>query len=322
MVSSNDTWVLQLAALDQRDYESIIMHNTTDPKTWVVKDKFRLTLELSNSSHAVMFFSCLFAGHTADELWVSVQQDHKGRHKFVSLTSAWEICTGSAQVPELMLVEEEFVKTVPGSVLLYARPQSEKQGSKKSVKRNMEFRSSPAKFDIREYRWSNYSVIPQLSIGNNKMILCDENTLCSQLPDDRVFDNLVLIVNCHENKCCLTKYKVGTCSTNSPPAVICHAVHTWSRSFDSINRKCDEIQTAIWQALQNGSVAVHCLAGIHRAACIVACQYLYRHYKVGQKRISANHDEIYRQMIAVRPAVSPAYTHVLMSYEAFVKSPN
>ena len=25
-----------------------------------------------------------------------------------------------------------------------------------------------------------------------------------------------------------------------------------------------------------GSVAVHCLAGIHRAACIVACHFLFR----------------------------------------------
>ena len=81
-----------------------------------------------------------------------------------------------------------------------------------------------------------------------------------------------------------------------------------------MKRKCDEIQTAIWQDLQNGSVAVHCLARIHRVACIVAGKYLSRYYNIAQKRISANVDEIYRQMIAVRPAVSPAYIHVLISY--------
>jgi len=101
--------------------------------------------------------------------------------------------------------------------------------------------------------------------------------------------------------------------------VLCHAVHTWSRASDNIEAKCDEMQVAIWQGLQKGSVAVHCLAGIHRAACIVACQYLYRHYTLGHGQITDNHDEIYRQMKAVRPAVSPAYTHVLMQYQAHLK---
>ena len=55
-----------------------------------------------------------------------------------------------------------------------------------------------------------------------------------------------------------------------------------------------EIQTEMWQAQQKGTVAVHCLAGIHRAACIMACQYLYRHYVVGHTEISANNSEIYR----------------------------
>ena len=44
-----------------------------------------------------------------------------------------------------------------------------------------------------------------------------------------------------------------------------------------MNDANDAIQEAIWAQLQRGTVAVHCLAGIHRAACIVACHYLWRY---------------------------------------------
>eukprot|EP00971_Amphidinium_carterae_P252919 5021238-Amphidinium_carterae.1 len=36
-----------------------------------------------------------------------------------------------------------------------------------------------------------------------------------------------------------------------------------------MNKRNDEIQKAMWTALQRGTVAVHCLAGIHRA--LIAC---------------------------------------------------
>ena len=92
------------------------------------------------------------------------------------------------------------------------------------------------------YRWSNYSIVPQLSVGNSSMILCDESTLCTELPDDHCFDNLTLIVNCHQADCDKNKYKVGTCSTPSPPKVLCNAVHTWHwNQNDIINKKCHEI---------------------------------------------------------------------------------
>ena len=86
-----------------------------------------------------------------------------------------------------------------------------------------------------------------------------------------------------------------------------------------MNAANDEIQAAIWAHLQRGTVAVHCLAGIHRAACIVACHFLYRHYTLGHHQLPCQADEIYRCLRSVRPAVSPAYRDVMREYEAHLR---
>jgi hypothetical protein len=45
--------------------------------------------------------------------------------------------------------------------------------------------------------WENYSICPEVSLGpNQKIILCDENTLRQARGSD-IFDSLTLIVNCH-----------------------------------------------------------------------------------------------------------------------------
>ena len=66
-------------------------------------------------------------------------------------------------------------------------------------------------------------------------------------------------------------------------------------------------------------VAIHCLAGTHRAACVVACHFLWRHYNQGNEELPTEADEIYKRLQAVRPAVAPAYAHVLKCYEAHLK---
>lgn len=33
-----------------------------------------------------------------------------------------------------------------------------------------------------------------------RLILCDENTLCREMPEERIFEHLTLIVNCHETQ--------------------------------------------------------------------------------------------------------------------------
>ena len=98
-------------------------------------------------------------------------------------------------------------------------------------------------------------------------------------------------------------------------------MHTWySNQGPATNAKIDDINRKMWAAVQEGSVAVHCLAGIHRAACIMACHFLYRHYCLGHTHIPADTRDIYRKMISVRPHVSPAYEDILRGYEAHVKT--
>jgi len=168
----------------------------------------------------------------------------------------------------------------------------------------------------------NYSVIPDLSLGpTQRLILCDEATLTRNLPQERIFEYLRLIVNCHESRSAPGKYKVGSCAGKDPPKAIFQAVHEWhglnSTEMNSVN---DSIQESMWEQLQQGSVAVHCLAGIHRAACIVACHFLWRHYVLGHRDVPCDPKVIYQRLKAVRPAVSPAYAHVLQKYEAHLKS--
>merc|ERR1712217_619630 len=75
---------------------------------------------------------------------------------------------------------------------------------------------------------SNYSVIPDLSVGfTQRLILCNESTLCRALPEERIFEYLTLIVNCHESCAGDGKYRVGACSSDRKPQVVCQAVHQW-----------------------------------------------------------------------------------------------
>mmetsp|Transcript_84097 Transcript_84097/g.167845 ORF Transcript_84097/g.167845 Transcript_84097/m.167845 type:complete len:138 (-) Transcript_84097:64-477(-) len=133
-------------------------------------------------------------------------------------------------------------------------------------------------------------------------------------------EHVTLVVNCHEANCDVAKYFPHGRKGGKSLEVIAHAVHTW-HSFDGTPSvdKNDQIQAAIWAHLQAGnSVAVHCLAGIHRAACIVACHFLYRYHTLGHTHVPHVTDDIYRKLISVRPAVAPAYLHVLQEYEAHV----
>ena len=204
-------------------------------------------------------------------------------------------------------------------------------------------------------KWTNYSIVPCLCVGRTQvMMLSDEETLCyNSQPTEPIFQHLSLIVNCHQDPPVGRQYKAGSpwnpnSSNNNdnneprPPKVIAHAVHHWygfhEDSRNERNQIIDTINEAIWDALtvgvqiegededergtcsssDGGSVAIHCLAGIHRAACIMACHFLYRYYILDQKHIPCDIKEIYATMMAVRPNVSPAYQHILKSYEKYL----
>lgn len=328
-------------------YRELTLVDCRDPTTWVASGGDERLL-FSNTDDARLFFCDIRSAYRLQlELaYISVNQDVDGRHFFVNLGAA-QLALEENSGARLSLCPEQEVKSHREKAdvqLFYARSVPEKLtegsigrpsvststvGSRLSevLSQSRGSRLSQSKA-VDEYCphksiWANnYTVIDDLSLGDTqRLILCDEATLTRLLPEERIFEHLRLIVNCHENRISAGKYKVGACTTGEMPVVICQAVHEWhSLASNEQNSVNDQIQAAIWEQLQTGTVAVHCLAGIHRAACIVACHFLWRHYTLGHQEVPSSADEIYRRLKAVRPAVSPAYTHVLRNYEKHLQT--
>ena len=252
-----------------------------------------------------------------DAVYISVSQREDGRHRFVALSEA----LGGAH--PLALLDEDDIKegasaSATPSRLVYARsPLPETP---------QEIAAAAATWDhpdLTPHRgWTNYSVLPWLCLGRtNAMMLSDEETLCRDQTDP-IFRHLTLIVNCHQDAPA-RQYKAGAPWHGAAPSVVSHAVHKWfgysPAGRDAICRKIDAINEAMWEAVQRGTVAVHCLAGIHRAACIMACHFLYRHHVLGHASVPSDTSDIYEKMISVRPNVSPAYAHILNGYQNYLK---
>jgi hypothetical protein len=341
---------LMLALPGNLAHRELHLTDASDPHTWTATTISGRQRSLSWSDEAASFLQDMKNSHKVelDMIYVSISQDDDGRHRFINfedVAQALQQQAGSCQLPLVPEAEAKAKRDDNGAVLLYAtgppvaaptfadaaasvgKAIAQRLGTidgRHSALAPQMVKATAQADDMCPHRsiWaSNYTVIPDLSIGNTqRLILCDEATLTRQLPDERIFDYLQLIVNCHERSFMQGKYRVGSCSTGPHPRVICQAVHEWhSLGSEGMNRVNDEIQAGIWDALEKGTVAVHCLAGIHRAACIVACHFLWRHYILGHQDIPADAAEIYRRLIAVRPHVSPAYAHVLRNYEAHLK---
>jgi predicted protein tyrosine phosphatase len=318
---------LVLALPDNVRYKELLLGNAFDARSWTAVPRVG-NLERLIDTGCDAFLEDMVAFHKIPEqlILISVEQDEAGRHRFVSLASAkMQLASRSEQVG---CIEEEQAKAYrdeSNAVLLYARPVQEASSAfeaQMSPAVPLRSRVSDGELCPHSTPWArNYTVIPDLSLGpTQRLILCDEATLTRVLPAERIFEHLKLIVNCHESSQTEGKYKVGSCSSKDPPKAIFQAVHQWHGLNDAdMNNVNDFIQRSMWDQLQEGTVAVHCLAGIHRAACIVACHYLWRHYTLGHRDIPCDASVIYARLKGVRPAVSPAYTHVLQKYEAYLK---
>ncbi|KAJ8609551.1 hypothetical protein CTAYLR_006020 [Chrysophaeum taylorii] len=239
------------------------------------------------------------------DVYLSVDQERDGQHLFVRLKDALDALP--------TLIGEAEVKAIgPEAQLLYAR---------RPVEAPKVFASWRFPDLAPHGAFTNYSIVPWLCLGRTQaLILSDEATLRRDLPNERIFEHLTLIVNCHEDRVDLAKYRAGAKPGAPRPTVVAHAIHRWFSNMSASIEKNDAIQRAIWHHLQHGSVAIHCLAGIHRAAVVTACHFLFRHYSLGHKDIPADFGDIYRKLRSVRPAVSPAYLDILRRYEAHVKA--
>lgn len=319
--------------------KELTLVDIADPRSWTIRESSGLQHSLAASNNADRFFQEMGNSHKVplDLIYISVAQDEAGRHCFVCLEDAAQALRQPGE--NLALIPESIAKSrreTEGAVLLYARPAHEASldngvvpgAATSKLVDNISRRHKPPhaasdnELCPKHHPLANYDVIPQLSLGpTQKLILCDEASLTRQMPEERIFEHLSLIVNCHEPSVCNGFYKVGVCGSGRMPKIVCQEVHKWySLGEADMNRTNDQIQEKIWENLQSGSVAVHCLAGIHRAACIVACHFLWRHYTLRDHRVPKDPTEIYDCLQAARPHVEPAYKHVLESYRGYLQA--
>jgi len=309
----------------------LVLKEPLNPSSWtVIRKRTLVETALSDAAEASTFFTDVADAHQVplEAIFISISQDADGCHNFINLgeVAAALLDRGSGGGEEeqrpLTQVFEEDVKAVREKMeiaMLYAKAGDFRIAT--ATGRGLPIPMVDEMCPHASMWATNYSVIPELSVGlTQRMILCDERTLCLQVPEELIFEHLKLIVNCHQVKVSEGQYKIGACSSQSPPQVICQAVHRWfSLGAEDMNRANDEIQEAMWENLQHGTVAVHCLAGIHRAACIVACHFLWRYYVLGHTDLPSEARQIYNRLQAARPAVEPAYAHVLENYAAHLK---
>jgi hypothetical protein len=86
MVSSSATsLLLPLNEIDTKTFKSIKMGNCTDPKTWTVQQADGKSWSLAIKRNATTFFTMINKNIDNKEVYVSVQQDKDGRHRFINL---------------------------------------------------------------------------------------------------------------------------------------------------------------------------------------------------------------------------------------------
>eukprot|EP00931_Biecheleriopsis_adriatica_P082242 TRINITY_DN55668_c0_g1_i1.p1 TRINITY_DN55668_c0_g1~~TRINITY_DN55668_c0_g1_i1.p1 ORF type:complete len:350 (-),score=75.03 TRINITY_DN55668_c0_g1_i1:30-1013(-) len=307
-------------------YQQLTVVESLNPLSWKVANLLGKQKDLCIVADDFFHETAATLKTDLHDLYLSVAQDADGQHRFLRLEDVALVLQNKAKAESLTLISEAEVKVLQDrgeATTIFAR-QAASEVLQPRADSTLSCKAALGERDelCPKKSWlSNYDVIPDVSVGfTQRLILCDEATLTRTLPEERIFEHLKLIVNCHENRAPAAKYKIGSCSSGEKPSIICEAVHGWhSLGADDMNATNDMIQAAIWEKLQQGTVAVHCLAGIHRAACIVACHFLYRHYTLGQTDIPCRPEDIYQRLKAARPAVDPAYLHVLRSYEAHLR---
>lgn len=159
-----------------------------------------------------------------------------------------------------------------------------------------------------------FNVIEALSVRGHSLLLSNADALTADAPrKSSMLSNVALVVNCADSK--PPEYWF------SPKRVKCMPLHILARSMpvDGLNARLYKTNEQIWEALATGDVVVHCLAGLHRAACLVVTHFLYRSIALGHQYLSSDIAAIYDQLASVRPGVEPlSYFPVAMSFRQWL----
>lgn len=299
------------------------MPNPLDPRTWLVicEDGSEQPLD------SVFDWFASAIQTPLEHTFVQFRMDDLGRHEYVCLREAYEKARGAglglseATPAPLAVILEDEVKSLRQrfgqAVLILSAALPQEVSTNPVIKQDsVELCPPPG--------WRrNYTVCDDLTLGRTqRVMLSDEDTLHVGVESNGVtiFNYLTLIVNCHETADAMMpgKYSVGS----ARPSIIFQPIHTLlSATPQTIIKVMDSIQKRIWECSQEGSVVVHCLAGVHRAPTVVVCQYLYRHYALGQTEVCNDVETIYSRLRSVRPHVEPlSYIRLISTYEAYLKA--
>jgi len=164
-------------------------------------------------------------------------------------------------------------------------------------------------FQYNTEHFSDFTIIEELSVGNNKLILSNQSILTGpKNSQPEFFSRIAAIINCHqtEEEALSEPYTVNVQNRYYFP------VHTLISRRTESQLVFSRFNEAIWKNLQNGHVFVHCLAGVHRAAAVVVSHFIWRYYKLGHKYLPSDINEIYASLAKKRKGVAG------LSYKKFV----
>jgi len=319
MATSNDR-VKRVDLQELRpSFSYLYIHNPKNPTTWV--------LDGAKGKQKVIPLAFAILGQVFPNAFVNVRMDDAGRHEYVSLVEAekyLQLVEKKQAALDLRIYTEDEVK-------LMQRRDGEHSLSILAANLFDENDDDDGQGVIGDDMCpmqggygTNYNVIEELTLGpTQRFMLADAATLRSGNSSVPIFDQIGLVLNCHEHESCHSPgyYRVGG---NMYPTCIFNEVHKiHNPTVEQMGAFMTPIQEEIWKTLnvKKKSVVSHCLAGLHRAPTMVVCHFLYRYYVLGMKKTCNNIDEIYEKIKRVRPWVAPlGYIDLILKYEAYLKA--
>ena len=316
MTSTSTPMIARLPG--HRTLTALLLEHVLQPATWTSLPKAGGSSRQRGAAAVEAVANGLAPEDAGKSVFIQHRMDNLGRHEYIDvLALARALRQGVADTVSVPIVLEDVVKplTAAGTAIIY--PAQPVQGMLLPTNRPAQSADDALLCPPMSLS-ANYSVCDDLTIGRTcRVLLVDESTLSRGGPHmPPIFNHLTLIVNCHQDASAAQpgKYRVGT----AQPGVLYQPVHKlYGAHPDVIVGALRAIVEQMWEALQTGSVAVHCLAGLHRAPAVVACFYLYRVHVLGHRHLPSSVEEIYSRIREVRPSVAPlGYLALIQIFEA------